>query len=268
MEQHLPLPHDQAAWHPSWLAAFTLQQLAPMAVLSVFTFACVNKRLSLSFTHFKAQSVRASELEQEVCMTRDILERCTPKHFLDTFRRNQLPTVSGLGTMLFADLVDFTPFSATRTPMELAECLNEMYKLFDELADKHRVDKIKTIGDCYVACAGLITQLADHAEVMCKLACGLQQAIDDLNTMFSTQEGAKLRVRIGLHTGSFVGGVIGSEKFGLDMWGREVEIAQKMESDGVPDRIMLSDATHKEAKRSKELLFEPHRYARRVIMCE
>jgi len=244
-----------------WLLSFAVQQLVPMIILSMLTFYSTNKRLTLSYTHFRTQLVRGTSLDASSTKTRNILEKCTPPHFLDTFRKNQLPTVSGLGTMLFADLVDFTPFSATRTPMELADCLNEMYKLFDELADKHRVDKIKTIGDCYVACAGLITQIADHAEVMCKLACGLQQAIDDLNEIFCTKpDDAILSVRIGLHTGTFVGGVIGSEKFGLDMWGREVEIAQKMESDGVPDRIMISDATHKEAKRSKQLLFESHRY--------
>ena len=110
------------------------------------------------------------------------------------------------------------------------------------MAERHGVEKIKTVGDCYIACAGVLTNVAEHADVMCGMGCGIQQAIVKLNdkyTHVTSQTGIKIAMRAGIHTGRFVGGVIGREKFGLDLWGNTVTIAQKMEECGVKDRVGL-----------------------------
>ena len=114
------------------------------------------------------------------------------------------------------------------------------YLEFDKLADRHGVEKIKTVGDCYIACAGVLTNVAEHADVMCGMGCGIQQAIARLNKKYKhivDQAGVPIKMRAGIHTGRFVGGVIGREKFGLDLWGNTVTIAQKMEECGVKDRV-------------------------------
>jgi len=139
-------------------------------------------------------------------------------------------------TILFADLVDFTPFAAGLPPADVVGFLNLVFSQFDRLADRFGAEKIKTIGDAYMVAVGIPEPRADHAQAAAQLALAMRAALDDL----IAQTGAPVGLRIGLHTGPAVAGVIGERKFAYDVWGSTVNIASRMESHGLPGRIHVS----------------------------
>lgn len=140
-------------------------------------------------------------------------------------------------TVLFADIVGFTRLGQTLPPTELVELLNEMFSTFDELADKHGLEKIKTIGDAYMVVGGVPVPRGDHAAAVADFALGLQRATD----RFSAR--APLQLRIGIHSGAVVAGVIGRRKLSYDLWGDTVNLASRMESHGAPGAIQVTAAT-------------------------
>jgi PAS domain S-box-containing protein len=154
-------------------------------------------------------------------------------------------------TILFADIVDFTPLSAQISPLELLNLLNQIFSVFDQLAEKHGVEKIKTIGDAYMVAGGLPIPKENHAEAIAQMALDMQQAIGQ----FQTQHGEPFQIRIGINTGPVVAGVIGIRKFSYDLWGDAVNVASRMESSGIPGKIQVTAAT-KERLQDKYLFEE------------
>ena len=143
-------------------------------------------------------------------------------------------------TVLFSDLVGFTKISARVTAEELVSRLNELFQAFDSLAEVHGVEKIKTIGDAYMVAGGLPIPQPDHAERIANMALGMLGAIEEYNARAEEP----FEIRIGIHTGPVVAGVIGSAKFAYDLWGDTVNTASRMESNSLPGRIHVSEATH------------------------
>ncbi|MGB7441459.1 MAG: adenylate/guanylate cyclase domain-containing protein [Coleofasciculaceae cyanobacterium] len=144
-------------------------------------------------------------------------------------------------TVLFADLVDFTEFSSQTSPTELVEILNRIFSKFDRLAAKHGVEKIKTIGDAYMAVAGLPKRRPDHAQAIAEMALDMQKVI----VQFNKENISSFKLRIGINSGPVVAGVIGIKKFSYDLWGDTVNMASRMESHGLPDYIQLTADTYK-----------------------
>jgi PAS domain S-box-containing protein len=142
-------------------------------------------------------------------------------------------------TILFADIVGFTPLAAHMAPLELLNLLNQIFSVFDQLAEKHGVEKIKTIGDAYMVAGGLPVPKDNHAEAIAQMALDMQQAIQQ----FQIQHGEPFQIRIGINTGPVVAGVIGIKKFSYDLWGDAVNVASRMESSGLPGRIQVTAAT-------------------------
>ena len=142
-------------------------------------------------------------------------------------------------TVLFADIVGFTGLSESMSAESLVVLLNEVFTLFDGIADHHGLEKIKTIGDAYMAVAGVPVGAADHAQRAAHMALDMIGALE----RFNLRDGHALKLRIGLHSGDVVAGVIGKRKFIYDLWGDAVNTASRMESHGVPGRVHLSDAT-------------------------
>ncbi|MGD1906106.1 MAG: adenylate/guanylate cyclase domain-containing protein [Leptolyngbyaceae cyanobacterium] len=147
-------------------------------------------------------------------------------------------------TILFADIVDFTGLSAEMPPSELVQILNKIFSTFDCIADGMGLEKIKTIGDAYMVVGGLPQRRPDHAEAILALAIRMQQEIQN----FHRADGTPFHLRIGINTGPVVAGVIGIKKFSYDLWGDAVNIASRMESHGVADRIHISASTYQHLK--------------------
>ncbi len=142
-------------------------------------------------------------------------------------------------TVLFADIVEFTKLSADLSPQGLVAMLNEIFTDFDLIADNRGLEKIKTIGDAYMAVAGLPVATTDHATRAAHMALDMLAAID----RFNARSGHTLAVRIGINSGAGVAGVIGKRKFIYDLWGDAVNIASRMESQGVAGRVQVTEAT-------------------------
>jgi class 3 adenylate cyclase len=143
-------------------------------------------------------------------------------------------------TVLFADIAGFTKLATEVSPVELVERLNEIFSAFDRLAEKHRLEKIKTIGDAYMCVGGLPTPLPNHAEAIAEMALDMQQEIFKINA----ERGTQLSIRVGFHTGPVIAGIIGKKKFNYDLWGDTVNTASRMESAGHPGHIQTSESTY------------------------
>lgn len=146
-------------------------------------------------------------------------------------------------SILFADIVGFTPLSARLSPADLVNFLNRVFSLFDELVQKQGLEKIKTVGDAYMVAGGLPDPSPDHLHAMARLALAM------LEQVRTTPAGeTPVHLRIGLNIGSVVAGVIGVRKFLYDVWGDTVNTAQRLESHGMPDRIHVSEPVYQRLK--------------------
>lgn len=143
-------------------------------------------------------------------------------------------------TVLFADIVGFTSLAARISPLELVNLLNKIFSTFDQLTEKHDLEKIKTSGDAYMVAGGVPVPRADHAEAIADMALDMQEAIAD----FQTDTGEPFQIRIGINTGPVVAGVIGTKKFIYDLWGDTVNVASRMESQGLPGYIQVTAAIY------------------------
>ena len=142
-------------------------------------------------------------------------------------------------TVLFADLVGFSSVAARMSPARLVDRLNRIFTCFDVLVDQFGVEKIKTIGDAYMAAAGLPEPRIDHADVIVELAFRM---LDELDRVEAGAE-EPFQIRIGIHTGPVIAGVIGRHKFIYDIWGDTVNIASRLEGHGIPNQVQVSNAT-------------------------
>ena len=140
-------------------------------------------------------------------------------------------------SIIFCDLVGFTRWSRGREPMEVLAFLDELFTSFDQVAVEFGVEKIKTIGDAYMAVCGLPKPNVNHAQVMAQLSHRILGCLDEYNQ----RNGTQIEMRIGLHCGPVVAGVIGSSKFIYDLWGESINMASRMESTGIPNKIQVSD---------------------------
>jgi adenylate cyclase len=155
-------------------------------------------------------------------------------------------------TILFADLIDFTRFSSQLSARDLVSLLNGLFSEFDRLAIEFGVEKIKTVGDAYMLAGGLPEPRADHAHAVAEMALAMIDAVKRVNRDLPTS----VQMRIGIHSGDVVAGVIGTHKFIYDIWGDAVNIASRMESQGMANLIQISAATHRHIH--EQFRLEPH----------
>jgi class 3 adenylate cyclase len=154
-------------------------------------------------------------------------------------------------TVLFADIAGFTPLAAALDPPEVIRLLDEVFGLFDRLADRHGLEKIKTIGDAYMVVGGVPVARPDHAEAVAEFGLEILESIGMLAV-----DGRTVELRVGMDRGPVVAGVIGRRKFSYDLWGDTVNMASRMESHGVPGRIQVTS-------RVEECLRYAYRFERR-----
>ena len=154
-------------------------------------------------------------------------------------------------TLLLADLVGFTARTAAIDPVEVVNLLNEIFTAFDVLTEKHGLEKIKIIGDAYMAAGGIHSHHSDHAVAIAKLAIAFQEQLKSMNEHYGTS----IRIRVGINTGPIVAGVIGRKTYAYDVWGETVNLACRLETNGKPGRIQVSEATYQQLK--GKFKFEP-----------
>ena len=151
-------------------------------------------------------------------------------------------------TVLFADLVGFTTLSTTMSADEVVDMLNGLFTRFDRVANELGIEKIKTIGDCYMAVCGLPKPCSDHTEKMARMALRMLQETGE----YGQHIGLGLKIRIGINSGPVVAGVIGTSKFIYDLWGDTVNLASRMESTGLPGSIQVTRSVYERLKSSFE----------------
>jgi len=143
-------------------------------------------------------------------------------------------------SILFADVVDFTPWSERLSPVEVVGYLDRLFSHFDALAERYGLEKIKTIGDCYMVAAGVPNPRPDHARALALMALDMLEAMRSNDDV----EHLGLELRVGINSGPVVAGVIGRKRFLYDLWGDAVNTASRMESHGAPGRIQITRETY------------------------
>ena len=180
------------------------------------------------------------ELAEARARSDALLRNVLPDEIADRLRAKPatIAMVAEEVTVMFADIVDFTPVSATLAPTELVALLDELFRGFDALCEVHGVEKIKTIGDAYMAAAGLPSPCAEHAQAAAEMALDMLKLTRD----FRGWPGG-LALRIGISSGPVVAGVIGERKFAYDLWGETVNTASRMQSHATPGAVHVSEET-------------------------
>ena len=184
------------------------------------------------------QAEKAQKLEFE--RAEALLLNVLPSDIAIRLKANEEPLADEHGSVsvLFADIAGFTSLSRNLPAKALITLLNDLFTRFDGLAKRYQAEKIKTIGDAYMVAAGLRGE-ANHAEQLADMAIGMQHDFE----AFRQEHSLDLKLRIGIHSGGVMAGVIGKQKFAYDLWGDTVNLASRMESEGVEDRIQISAET-------------------------
>lgn len=188
------------------------------------------------------QRMLLSELAEERERTNYLLHNILPPSVAEQLKNGE-PVPARLyneTSVVFADLCGFTTIAHRFDPSVIISMLNAVFTQFDLLAVRHGLDKIKTIGDCYMAVCGLNDTFADHAKRAARFALDLFPALEQLQV----EEGVELGIRVGIHSGPVIAGVIGLHKFAYDLWGDTVNVASRMESHGQPHRVHITDAVY------------------------
>jgi adenylate cyclase len=223
----------------------------PLLGLSVFVMVSLYVAVLLVIVPPTAALVDRLRLEQG--RTRALMLNVLPASIADRLKAGDTVVADHhpACTIVFADLSGFTAHAESLPATQVVHELNVIVTRFDALVARHGAEKIKTMGDGYLAACGLPDPDPDHVRTACGLALDLREAMDALNT----ELGTSYRLRVGIHTGPAVAGVIGTTKFAYDVWGDTVNVASRLESTGVPGAVAVSEAVALRAAGS--FTFEP-----------
>ncbi|MCU0428179.1 MAG: tetratricopeptide repeat protein [Candidatus Kapabacteria bacterium] len=225
-----------------------------VALAFLFYFVYANNRKKLINAELQRQQHLLEEQAVEIETTNSALHEANqqserllhnifPQAIVERLRAGETKIAERFDnvSVLFADIAGFTPLAQQLEPVVLVAVLDEIFSVFDDIAERFGLEKIKTIGDSYMLVSGVPRQRTDHAEAIAMAAIAMQGQITLKNDILRRM-GRTLQMRIGIHTGEVVAGVIGSKKFAYDLWGDTVNIANRMESHGVGGAIHVSEA--------------------------
>jgi class 3 adenylate cyclase/signal transduction histidine kinase len=184
-----------------------------------------------------------NQLQVEKGKTEALLLNMLPETIIKRVRQGEIQIADRFAeaTILFSDLVGFTSLANRCSPARILEILNSLFSVFDALAKRLKLEKIKTIGDAYMVAGGLPVENQNHAIAVADMAVGMIEAVHEAGKRF----GEKLEVRVGIHSGEVVAGIIGQHRSIYDVWGDTVNTASRLESSGLPNRIQISESTYK-----------------------
>jgi len=263
----LSVPRRAIPWWLAYLAQVILAGLlqpyldaennlpAPLVtaffVMNITAITSLALVMLIYFVNQKNEAYRLLHIEEQ--KAQDLLLNILPREIaaiLKTEQRTIADHFQG-ASILFADLVGFTPLTASLAPVEMVGLLNQIVSHFDDLVEKYDLEKIRTIGDNYMAASGVPRPRPDHAQAMARLALEMNAYVEELPPVL----GRRIEFRIGINSGPVIGGVIGRKKFVYDLWGDAVNVASRMESQGVPGRIQITHSTYELLK--NEFVCEP-----------
>lgn len=226
--------------NPAWVVSYTTTKAeffdAFVAVLLVTPG--IGLMASIMVKNYKLERSRA---EQEQEKSERLLRNILPDEVALLLKQGQHTIANQFdeASILFADIVDFTPMSEKMMPRELVRLLDEVFSDFDALTEKYGLEKIKTVGDCYMVAAGLPRPRQDHAVVLARMAVEMRA-----HAAQQKYHNGQISLRIGIHSGAVVAGVVGTKKFSYDLWGDTVNTASRMESHGSKNAIQITRATY------------------------
>jgi adenylate cyclase len=246
-----------ARWYAAWLVVFLGSGIAGVLAGPVWTplpgwFTSTMLALNIAvggtivftllavFAAQRRDALAALRLEQ--AKAENLLLNILPRSIADRLKAQTQPIADQFesASILFADVVDVTPWSERLPPAEVVGYLDHLFSHFDELAERYELEKIKTIGDCYMVAAGVPTPRPDHARALALMALDMLEAI-------RSNDGVRnlgLELRVGINSGPVVAGVIGRKRFLYDLWGDAVNTASRMESYGAPGRVQITRPTY------------------------
>ena len=203
--------------------------------------------------YIRRDFLQRRQIEDKEAQLSRVLKNVLPESITERLLRNpggaSIAERFSTVTIVFTDIVKFTEHSARVAPEELVAMLNEIFSAFDALVEKHGLEKIKTIGDAYMAVAGCPTQCEDHPDSVAEFALDMLDTVARLNVGRANP----IHTRTGIHTGEVVAGVIGTKRFAYDLWGDAVNTASRMESHALPDTIQVTRATYERLRERYEL---------------
>lgn len=220
-------------------------------VMNIGAVSTIVITLLAYFVREKNRLFRLLRIEQD--KSENLLLNILPKE-IAAILKNESRTIAdhyNEASVLFADMVGFTPLSERLPPVEMVELLNEAFSFFDSLLDKYSVEKIRTIGDSYMVASGVPHRRTDHAQALVCMALEMR----DFIATHTFRNGQRLDFRIGINSGPVIGGVIGKRKFVYDVWGDAVNVASRMESHGVGGAVQITQTTYELIK--EEFVCEP-----------
>jgi class 3 adenylate cyclase len=206
-------------------------------VLRARVGACLEKK-----KHRDRERIYLDRIKAERDRSDELLLNILPRRIADRLKEAPATIIAESfpeASILFADIVGFTQLASQLPPTELVDLLNGIFSEFDALLDVHGLEKIKTIGDAYLAAAGVPEARRDHASSAADMALDMMAAL----RRFNERRGTSFQMRVGMNSGPVVAGVIGTRKFIFDLWGDAVNVASRMESQGLPARIQVSEAS-------------------------
>ena len=220
-----------------------------MVALNVTVGGAVVFLLLVLFVRQREEALADLRIEQD--RAESLLLNILPRSIADKLKADTATIADqfAAASILFADVVDFSLLADRLQPAEVVDILDQLFTHFDALADRYGVEKIKTIGDCYMVAAGVPTRRPDHARVMALIALDMRDAMH-------AEDGVGhlgLEIRIGINSGPVVAGVIGRKRFLYDLWGDAVNMASRMESQGTSGQIQVTQATYELLKDEFEL---------------
>lgn len=193
----------------------------------------------------RGQFLTKRKLAEQNRRYQDLLYTMVPEHIARRIEKNQFPIADYLGevSVLFSDLVGFTAITASIPPRALVAVLNDLFSAFDVAAKELNVDRIKTIGDGYMAASVSGNEVGGPLSVVL-----LAKRMVELTNEIGEKHNLPLSIRIGIHSGDLISGVIGTSRYAYDLWGTTVNLASRLESSGVPGRIQVSEQTYEKVR--------------------
>ena len=223
------------------LAVGLHQRIEPMHVVEGSAAGIASTIVSVMIFVFASMAYFVRQRDRFQKESDDLLHAILPDEIAKRLKsdRTMIADDHESASVLFADVVGFTPMSAAMSPPELVSLLNTVFTTFDRFVEELGLEKIKTVGDAYMVASGVPHGRSDHAHAIAELAIRMRD-----HTERHRFEGHEISLRIGINSGPVVAGVVGTHKFAYDLWGDVVNTASRMESEGVPGSIQVTPATY------------------------